>query len=92
MSNYDYNDPMRRDQPYDPVAGDVNAKWGWIAAAVLVIVILGLAFGLGRQENGPRTAQNEAGPPAATRMAPPPAATTPITPAPNSPAQRSERQ
>ena len=89
MSNYDYNDPMRRDQGYDPVGGDTNAKWGWVAAAVLVIVILGLAFGMGRQETGSRTAQNESGPPAATRMAPPPATTMPITPAPSSPAQRS---
>jgi len=92
MSNYDYNDPMRRDQAYDPVAGEVNAKWGWVAAAVLVIVILGLAFGLGRPQTGQNTAQNEFGPPAATRMAPPPATTAPIAPAPNSPAQRSQQQ
>jgi hypothetical protein len=90
MSNYDYNDPMRRDQAYDPVAGETNAKWGWLAAAILVVVIIGLAVGMSRQQSGPRTAQNESGPPAVTRMAPPPAASAPITPAPNSPAQRTQ--
>jgi hypothetical protein len=90
MSNYDYNDPLRRDPPYDPVASDMNATWGWIAAAVFIVVILAVAFGIGHQgQSGTNTAQNEFGPPAATRMAPPPATMSPIAPTPNTPAQRS---
>jgi hypothetical protein len=93
MSDYDYrNDPLRRDAPYDPVAGDTNTIWGWIAAAVFIVVVLAFAFGVGH-EPGQRTASNDdVSPPPATRMAPPPAMApitpAPITPAPNAPANR----
>ncbi len=100
-SDYDYrNDPLRRDPAYDPDARAMNATWGWIAAAVFIVVVLAVAFGIGHQPNqsGTNTASNDVTPPAATRMAPPlspappaktipPAATpAPVAPTPNSPA------
>ncbi|MGD0149191.1 MAG: hypothetical protein ABSB77_11450 [Xanthobacteraceae bacterium] len=98
-SDYDYrNDPLRRDPAYDPDARAMNATWGWIAAAVFIVVVLAVAFGIGHEpsQSGPNTASNDVIPPAATRMAPPltparptspPAATpAPVTPTPNSPA------
>ena len=102
-SDYDYrNDPLRRDPAYDPDARAMNATWGWIAAAVFVVVVLAVAFGIGHEpgQSGTNTASNDVTPPAATRMAPPltmappanpapPAATpAPVTPTPNSPAAR----
>jgi hypothetical protein len=93
------NDPLRRDPAYDPDARAMNATWGWIAAAVFIVVVLAVAFGIGRSgQPGTNTASNDVTPPAATRMAPPlapaqpaapPAATpAPATPTPNSPAAR----
>ena len=101
-SDYDYrNDPLRRDPAYDPDARAMNATWGWIAAAVFIVVVLAVAFGIGHEpgQSGTNTASNDVTPPAATRMAPPlitpappaaPPATTPApaTPTPNSPAAR----
>ena len=91
------NDPLRRDPPYDPDARAMNATWGWIAAAVFIVVVLAVAFGIGHEPNT-HTASNNVTPPAATRMAPPltPASPTappavtpaPATPTPNSPAAR----
>jgi cell division protein FtsN len=84
--NYDYrdpNDPLRRDPPLDPDARAMNATWGWIAAAVFLVVVLAVAFGIGHQPNQINTASNDAAPPpATTRMAPPPPA---ITPTPSGP-------
>ncbi len=90
------DDPLRRDVGFSPDARAANAVWGWIAAAVSLVVILAVAFGIGHRpgQTGTNTASNEATPPAASRMAPPvtiPAPTTPaqpIPPAPNTPAQR----
>jgi len=94
------NDPLRRDPPYDPDARAMNATWGWIAAAVFIVVVLAVAFGIGHEpgQSGTSTASNDVTPPAATRMAPPltPASPTappavtpaPATPTPNSPAAR----
>ena len=103
MSDYrnsDFNDPLRREPPYDPDARAMNATWGWVAAAVFIVVVLAVAFGIGHQPNqgGTNTASNDITPPAATRMAPPanPApptmapTPTPALPTPNSPAQGSQ--
>jgi hypothetical protein len=88
MSDYRNSEfEYRNEPPYDPVARDMNATWGWIAAAVFIVIVLAVAFGVGRQPTT-NTASNDITPPAATRMAPPPSA-TPMAPAPNSPAQRS---
>jgi hypothetical protein len=91
-SEFDYrNDPMRRDPTYDPDARAMNATWGWIAAAVFIVVVLAVAFGIGHGPNqsGTNTASNDVMPPAATRMAPPlsPATPAPTAPMPNSPAR-----
>ena len=96
-SEFDYqNDPLRRAPAYDPDARAMNATWGWIAAAVFIVVVLAVAFGIGHEPNqsGTNTASNDVTPPAATRMAPPltagPTAATPAPAAltPNSPAAR----
>jgi hypothetical protein len=79
--NSDYrdpNDPLRREPPYDPDARAMNATWGWIAAALFLVVVLAVAFGIGHQPGQFNTASNDATPPAATHMAPPP-----VTMAPN---------
>jgi hypothetical protein len=104
--NIDYrdpDDPLRSDAKFDPDASAANAAWGWIAAAVFVVVVLAVAFGIGHQpgQTGINTASNDVTPPAATRMAPPaatrmgppamsPAPITPV-PTPNSPAQGNSR-
>jgi hypothetical protein len=44
--------------------------WGWIAAAVFIIVVLALVF---TSSEGNRTARNDDSPPATTGMAPRPA-------------------
>src|SRR5260370_21912362 len=94
------NGAMRHDPAYDPDARAMSATWGWIAAAVFIVVVLAVAFGIGHEpgQSGTNTASNDITPPAATRMAPPlaptppaktapPATTpTPVTPTPNSPA------
>jgi hypothetical protein len=99
-------DPFRRDSKLDPNVEASNAMWGWIAAAVFVVVILAVAFGVGHQpgQGGTNTASNDITPPATTRMAPPAniappatmtpppaAAPAPIAPtAPAAPAQGSQ--
>jgi hypothetical protein len=102
-SEFDYRkDPSRREPAYDPDARAMNATWGWIVAAVFIVVVLAVAFGIGHEpgQSGTNTASNDVTPPAATRMAPPlvpvppanttsPAATpTLVTPTPNPPAAR----
>jgi hypothetical protein len=97
--NSDYrnpNDPLRHEPPYDPDARAMNATWGWIAAAVFLVVVLAVAFGVGHQPSQFNTASNDATPPT-IHMAPPPvtlapnpavtnpgmAPTAPAIPAPN---------
>jgi cell division protein FtsN len=74
------DDPYRRDAYTDPDARAANAVWGWIAAAVFVVVILAVAFGMSHQpgQDGANVASNT---PAATRMAPPSGTPAPSTPA-----------
>jgi hypothetical protein len=102
--DYDYrdpNDPLRRDPPLDLNTSAMNATWGWIAAAVFLVVVLAVAFGTGHQPYQ-ITASNDVAPPAVTHMAPPtmapapgPVTTTaqpPITPAPAAPAPNGNSQ
>jgi hypothetical protein len=100
-SNYpSLDDPLRRDAKMDPDARAGNAAWGWIAAAVFLVVVLAVAFGLGHQgSNVTNTASNDTTPPAASHMMPPASSmlppianpapaipAPPIVPAPNTPA------
>jgi cell division protein FtsN len=91
-SEYEYrNDPLRRDPAYDPDARAMNATWGWIAAAVFIVVVLAVAFGIGHEPGQTNTASNDVTPAPMSRMAPPanpapPPTATPMTPAPSAPA------
>ncbi|HEX4408412.1 MAG TPA: hypothetical protein VH206_06550 [Xanthobacteraceae bacterium] len=96
LHNRDPNDPYRNDPNLASAGGADNTAWGWIAAAVFVLVIVAVGFGLGHKpgENGINTASNDMSPPAVTRIPPPvpmpaptmaPAPATPsapVTPAP----------
>jgi hypothetical protein len=74
MSEYrDPNDPLMRNTAYEP-ASSTYSGWGWIAAAVFLVIVLALAFSIGREPN--RVAQNDT-PPAATHLAPPTGAMNP---------------
>ena len=58
MSDYNYHgpeDPFRRDDIYDPNARTGNTAWGWIAAAVFLVVVLAMLFGVGHQAGQPGT-------------------------------------
>lgn len=90
------NDPMRRDEPYDLNARGGSSTWGWIAGAVLVAILVAIAFGVGHTPNqsGNRMAQNSPmitqptpapSGPASTTFAPAPV--NPATPAPANPAR-----
>lgn len=86
MSGY-YDDPNRRDSPYDLNAGRDGGAWVWIAGAALVVILLAIAFGMHHtQQTGPNVAQDN--PPAVSRSAPPPAgpASPVFHPAPMNPA------
>jgi hypothetical protein len=93
-------DPFRRDPALSPDAGASNAMWGWVAAAVFIVAVLAVGFGIwGKpQSNGMNTASNDQTAPAVTRMAPPAPMPTPtmaptppappsapVTPAPSAP-------
>jgi hypothetical protein len=77
---------MRNDAKLDPDARAANVAWGWVAAAVFVVVVLAVAFGMNRSGPLTNTASNDATPPAATRMTLPPAVPGPtVMPAPATP-------
>ena len=85
MSDYrDPNDPLRRNEVYDPNVRSSNAAWGWIAGIVFLGIIVALAFGVGRSPNqgGTNVANNT---PPASQTAPGPGSTS-FTPAHNNPA------
>ncbi len=87
-------EPFRRDGKMNPDARPANVFiTGWIAAAVLVVALLAIGFGLVHQSGsiGTNTASNDMAPTAPTHMAPPLAlsppaqsTTAPISPAPDS--------
>ncbi|MGC1444080.1 MAG: hypothetical protein WA837_01330 [Xanthobacteraceae bacterium] len=66
-------DPFRRDGKMNPDARPANVIAGWIAAAVLVVAVLAIGFGLMHQSGsiGTNTASNDMAPIAPTHMAPP---------------------
>jgi hypothetical protein len=74
MSDYrDPNDPMHGNLGYEP-ADRTNTGWGWIAAAVFLVIVLALAFGVSHEPS--RVASNDT---PTTRMAPPTSPTNPGT-------------
>lgn len=79
-------DPFRNDSKLDPNVKASDAGWGWIAAAVFLVIVLAIAFGAGHRpgQTGTNMASNTTAPvntmaPPAGRMAPttvlPPSAT-----------------
>jgi hypothetical protein len=76
MSDYrDPNDPMYGNLGYEPADRRTNTGWGWIAAAVFLVIVLALAFGVSHEPS--RVASNDT--PPATRMAPPTSPANPST-------------
>jgi hypothetical protein len=90
-------DPFPDDPKLDPYVRAPSPAWGWVTAAIFVVIVFAVAFGLGHKPGqiGTNTAANDMTPPAVTHMAPPanapppaatPAPTTqaapPVTPAP----------
>ncbi|MGB7037360.1 MAG: hypothetical protein WBD71_17755 [Xanthobacteraceae bacterium] len=89
-SNYDYrnpDDPFRADANLDPNVRAPSAAWGWVAAAVFLVIVLAVAFGFGHRPGqlGTNTASNNVNPPAITHMSPPAAPTPGAIPAPGTP-------
>jgi hypothetical protein len=86
MSDYrDPNDPMYGTTGYEPADRRDSSSWGWIAGAVFLVLVLGLAFGVGHEPS--RVASNDLTPPHATTPATPspmPGLTPPLQ-APNRP-------
>ena|SRR5581483_44064 len=92
-SNFDFrnpDDPFRNDANLDPNARAPGAMWGWVAAAVFLVIVLAVAFGAGHQpgQSGPNVASNTMTPPAATHSTPSTVLPPTATPAPtaNNPA------
>jgi hypothetical protein len=79
MSDYrDPNDPMYGDRGYEP-ADRTSTSWGWIAGAAFLVIVLALAFGVGREPS--RVASNNTAAPQATAPASPPKVSPPNCPA-----------
>jgi hypothetical protein len=89
MSDYrNSSDPARRDVPYDLNARTSNVASGWIAAGVFLVLVIGLAFGIGHapnHDNNNSAANNP--PPTATQPAPSGPAGRTYTTTPMSPPQ-----
>jgi hypothetical protein len=86
MSDFrDPNDPLRRDEVYDPNVRSSHAAWGWIAGIVFLGIIVALAVGVGKSPNHSGTDVANNAPPAASQPAPGPASRS-FTPVPNNPA------
>jgi len=89
--NYDYrnaDDPLRGNPELDPNVRPPNPAWGWIAAAIFLVVVLAVAFGYGHKPGqlGTNTASNDLAPHAATHMTAPGPVSPPSTaPAPGTP-------
>jgi hypothetical protein len=102
---YDPNDPNRRGTRLNTDMRPSNAVTGWIVAAVFVVAVLAVIFGLTHQagQTGTNTASNDvATPPAVSHMTPPatapqaspssPAGTKPIGPTTPAPGQSNGSQ
>jgi uncharacterized iron-regulated membrane protein len=93
MSDYrNPNDPSWRDSPYDLNARTGNATSGWIAGGVFLLILIGLAFGVGHMPNhGNNNSVANNTPPPTTQPAPTGPATHTFSPTPMSPAQSPTR-
>jgi hypothetical protein len=74
------DDPRYRDLQPKTNADDPNSMWGWIIGGVLVVLIIGFAIGLGRDDS--KVAQiNPPATPSSSQNAPAPTTPPPPTPA-----------
>jgi hypothetical protein len=80
------NDPLLQNTAYDrdadadvPAKRRYNARWGWMAGAVFLAIVAGIALA-SRYEPMSRTASNEAAAPTATHTVPPAGVATPAPP------------
>jgi hypothetical protein len=86
----DDRDPRNRDLRDPPLPSDLqaerdsNAMWGWIVGGVFLLLVIGFAVGIGR--NDTQVATNTGAPPAASTNAP--AATPPANPPASPPRQQ----
>ncbi len=81
MSDFrDPCDPLMRNSAYEPYARGGGSAWGWIVAAVFLVIVLGITFGVRHEPS--RLASNQMAPPPATHALPlaPPASTNPARP------------
>ena len=64
--------PLRSNPELDPNVRPPNPAWGWIAAAIFLVVVLAVAFGYGHRPGqlGTNTASNDIAPLAATYRPP----------------------
>jgi hypothetical protein len=87
MSDYrNPNDPSRRDSPYDLNARTDNVASGWIAGGVFLVIIIGLAFGVGHMPNHGNSNMVVNNAPPATQPAPSGPASRTYSPVPMNPA------
>ena len=74
MTDYrDPNDPLHGNLGYEPADRRTNSGWGWMAAAVFLVIVLALGFGVAHEPS--RVASNDQQ--SATRMTPPANTTNP---------------
>jgi len=45
----DRNDPLLRNTADEPLRRRHNAGWAWLAAAVSLVIVLAIAFGVGHE-------------------------------------------
>ena len=81
MSHFrDPYDLLMRNSAYEPYARGGGSAWGWIVAAVFLVIVLGITFGVRHEPS--RLASNQMAPPPATHALPlaPPVSTNPARP------------
>jgi len=73
------DDPRYRDLQPRTDTNDPNSMWGWIIGGVLVVLIIGFAIGLGRDDSKVAQINPPAAPSSSSQSTPAP--TPPSTPA-----------
>ena len=60
MSDYrNPNDPMWQGGEYEPTGRSYGAGWGWLAGAVVVVILIAIVFGAGHGPTGRLSASRE---------------------------------